>query len=89
MVVYVVGYLLEELERIFYEVYEQIRVVVAAIYEVVIQLCKAQTLPVDKLLATLLNEQFEVAETNSFGKVSNCTSRCRTRVMMSTGRMLM
>lgn len=38
MIVYAVGYLLEELKRIVYEVHKQIQIVVAAIYEVVIQL---------------------------------------------------
>lgn len=85
---YVVGDLLEELERVLYKVHKQIRIVVAAIYEVVIQLSKAQTLPVDKLPAPLLYEQLEVAETNGFGKgVSDCTGLSRTWVMMSAGRM--
>ena len=71
MVVYVGGDLLEELEGIFYEVYEQIGIVVAAVDEVIIQLIEAQMLPIDKLLAPLLDEQFKVAETNSLIKVSN------------------
>lgn len=87
MIVYAVGDLLEELERIFYEVHKQIRIVVAAIYEVVIQLSKAKTLPIDKLPAALLDEKLEVAETNSLTKVSNCTSLFGTGVM-SAGRML-
>lgn len=84
---YALGDLLEELERIIYEVHKQIRIVVAAIYEVVIQLSKAQVLPLDKLPASLLDEQLEVAETNSLTKVSNCTSLFGTR-MLSAGRML-
>lgn len=79
MIVNVGGDLLEELEGIGHKVHKQIRIIVAAIYEVVVQLSKAQTLPVDKLLATLLYEQLEVAETNSFTEVSNYKSPCRVR----------
>lgn len=46
-------------------------------------------LPIDKLLTTLLDKQFEVAETNSLTKVSNCTSPCCTRMASAAKRLTM
>lgn len=87
---YVVRDLLQKLECVFYKINEQVGIVVPAVYEVVVQLGQAKMFPVDKLLATLLDEQLEVAEANGLIKVSNCKSPCRrTRVGSVATRLTM
>lgn len=86
---HIVRDLLQKLESVFYEINEQVGVIVPTVYEVVVQLGQAKMLPIDKLLATLLDEQLEVAEPNGLTKVSNCKNPCCTRVASTAGRLTM